>query len=507
MKHEKNVWPIIIKAVNTLVDFAKPTFGPAGNKIIVSRYNQIGILDDGAAVVRDFEVEDEFENKIIELVKTVAIKTNDRAGDGTTGSLIITQAILNEVGRVGDFDGRKISTELKTASEEAKDQLIKKARKINTKRELEQVAQISFDNPEVAKMIADLVYKTGHDGVVTVQESGTMDITYQIMDGYEFDRGFVSPYSITRPQRMDSEMSNAYILLTDYRLTSAYDVVPIMNKMLAAGKHELVIIAENIEGDALATLVRNRLEGKINVLGIGIPSFADKKEFLSDISVLTGAEIISLEKGNKMEDVSVEMLGRANQVVANADKTVIVGGKGKKSDMKNAIEAIKNELTKEISKGHKERLERRLAKLKNGVAVIKVGAMTKHEMEALKYKVEDAVNAVQLAYKSGIVCGGGLSLYRLKTSSELLNKALKQPAKYLFANSGIEERSANVWDDSEKAYNIVTGKEGKFLEVGVIDPVGVLIAQIESAISIANLLITSKGVLVEQVKKEEVQNA
>lgn len=497
------VWSTIVKATDSLVSYIAPTFGPSGFKVIVPNKfspRSPSVLDDGVAICEEFELEDEFENQVVNLIRKGAKKTNSRVGDGTTGSLIMLKAIIDEVNAQGKIDSRKVVAELQKAVKEAKEQLLKKAKKVTKVEELEKVARISFDNEKISKVIANLVYKVGHDGVITIQGSNTMETESEIVDGFEFEKGYISPYMATNQERMEAVIENPYILVTDFRFSLATDAIQLMEKLVKEGLRQVVIVAEAVEGDALATFVVNKMQGKFTAIIIGIPGYDDKSEFLDDLAYATGATVLQKDL-NKLEDFKVSMLGEARNIISKPESTVIVGGKGHKADISSAAKRIKTLMEK--SAGYKlDQLRKRLGRLVNGVAVIKVGASTEEEALTLKYKVEDAVNAVKVAYKSGIVPGGGCSLSNLKTSSDILNRALQMPFAQLFKNSGIEhfEFAAN----DKAVFNMVTGKSGDYLEVGVIDPVEVLIAQCESAVSIATLLISTTGILADFKEKETV---
>lgn len=493
IRSEYHPFPIIMSAVNKLVDMVRPTFGPAGNKVLISKDISKSVIDDGVTIAKEFQLEDEFENAVVNIIKDVAIKTNDRVGDGTTSSLIMLQAIMKGIKDAGMINTRHISEELKAAVLEATAQLRTKAKKISKLEDLEKVARISFDDEAIAKVIATLIHKIGPEGVIAVQDSNTLTVESEVVDGFDFDRGYISPYMVTNPERLEADLQDPVILVTDYRISVIAEFLPVLETILKAGHKNIVFVSEDFSGDALATVVVNKAQGNFTTLAIPTPGYdSDKNDFLNDLAVVTGATVISQHKGMKLEDFSLDMLGRAARVTSKQSQTVVIGGKGKKADINQAAFGVK--VLMETATGYKlEQLQKRLAKLMNGVAVIKVGAPTEHEMRALRYKVEDAVNAVKVAYKSGIVAGGGLSLARLKTSSKLLNTALQQPHQQLLENSQAE--TPNIPDN--QAWNAVTGEIGDYMKVGVVDPVEVLIAGIESAVSIANLLITTKGILVE----------
>lgn len=490
---QKNSFDIIRSAVNKTVDLIKPTFGPASNKVIIAKVTHGMVVDDGVQIARDLELTDPVEHAIMKVVREVAIKTNDRVGDGTTGSLILLQAIIEEVALRTSIDGRKIEKELKAGLEECKAQLLKMAKTIKTKEDLQKVAMVSFDNPEVAKIIADAWYQLGVDGTLTVDRSGTMETFSSLTEGVKIDNGYISPYMITNPDRMESVIEKPYILFTDYRLTEAKDVINIMDQLFSQKINNLVIIAENVEGSALSTLVINKVQGKFNAVAINAPK-ADMTNSLEDMAIMTGGKVFSEKKGDKIDLAKIEDLGRADRFIARRTESVIVGPRGKKDNIKKAIASLKAAMLVEENAGTKRQLNTRLSRFTNKVGVINVGAATENEVNALRYKADDAVHAVHAAFKSGVVAGGGVSLCNLKTSSSLLNAALKAPFRQLKTNCGIGEHKELAKDE---AINAVTGEIGNWMKIGVMDPVDVLIAQLESAVSIASILVSVTGMIVE----------
>ena len=498
--HSKT-FEIVKSAVNKMVDFIRPTYGPAGNKVIIAKSNYFSplVVDDGVQAARDFELDDQAENAVVKVVREVAVRTNDRVGDGTTGALIMVQAIINEIAKYNQINGREIERELKKGFAEVKEQLTFSAKQIRTKEELKKVAMVSFDNEKMAEMLADTYFKLGKDGIITIDKSPTMETTCETSAGVKIDRGYISPYMIINPERMESVLEKPYILITDYRITEAADLLPIMNKMAAANKRELVIIAENLEQSALATAVANRVQGKFLIVAIVAPAGDDRTVVLEDIAKMTGAKMFAQSKGDKLEEAEITDLGRAERFICKQEESVIVKPKGSKKEIKDAINMLRVAVEVETNERNKNNLKKRLGAYTNSIAVIKVGAPTENEQKALKYKVEDAVNAVKAAYKGGVVAGAGLSLARLQTSSPLLNKALKYPAKQLFENMGMTDFTL---PKNGTALNVVTGKTGNPMSVGVIDPVDVLIAGVESAVSIASILVTSSGMIVEIPKPE-----
>jgi chaperonin GroEL len=498
-----DVFEKIKKVVNDLVDTVRPTYGPASNKVIISKLTHSLVVDDGVQIARDFESSDPIENAIVRIIREVAIKTNDRVGDGTTSSLIMLQSIINEVSKKSNIDGRKIELELKKAVEEVKEILTKSAKQIKTKEDLKKVAMISFDNEKIAEMIADLYIKLGKDGLITIDKSPTMETTTEMTEGIKINSGYISPYMIINPERMESVIEKPYILITDYRITEVNDILPIMNKMAAENKRELVIIAENLEQNALATAVLNKIQGKFLIVAITAPSGDNRKVFLEDVALLTGGKMFTESKGDKLQNCEIKDLGRAERFICRQEESIIVGPKGNKKDVSGAVSALRKALETETTPSKKDFLTKRIGMYTNTVAVIKVGAMTENEQKALKYKVEDALNAVKSAYKHGVVRGAGLSLANIETSSSILNESLKYPAKQLLDNMGMDVDLYKSYK-KDSAVNVVTGKEGHFLDVGVVDPVDVLIAGCESAVSIASMLITSSGMIIESQK--EVNN-
>lgn len=497
----KDSFEKIRSAVDQTVDLIKPTFGPASNKVIIAKVTHGMVVDDGVQIARDLELADPVEHAIMKVVREVAIKTNDRVGDGTTGALIMTQAMINGIAQLPRFEGHKIEKELKAALDEAKQQLAKLARPIKTKEDLEKVARISFDNPEIATMISEAWFKLGVDGVLTVDRSGTMQTDLEMTDGIKLPRGYLSPYMITNPQRMEGVIEKPYILFTDYRLTEANDVINVMNQLAGKNITNLVIVAENVEGAALATLVINKMQGKFNAIAVTIPK--DDTVMLEDLAMMTGAKFFSEQKGDKVDQATIENLGRAERFIARRTESVIIGPRGDKKAIVKAIADLNMAANGESDEKAKKQIQKRIARFGNKVGVIKVGAPTDNEVNALKYKVEDAVNATHAAFKSGVVPGGGIGLANLHTESDLMNEALKAPFRQLKLNSGVDShRKLNKGE----AINVVTGEIGDWMKVGVLDPLDVLTAQLESAVSIVSLLVTTSGMIVEapkHLKQEE----
>lgn len=495
---QENTFPIIKSAVDKLVNTVKPTYGPASNKVVIAKFTHRLIVDDGVQIARDFELSDPAENAIVQHVKEVAIRTNDRVGDGTTSSLIMLQAIIDQVSKKRQWFGRQIEKELKLAVGEVAAQLRASAKAIETQEDLKKVARISYDDETVADMISGLYFKLGKDAIITVDKSPTLETYSELSDGITINRGYISPYMITNPERMETVLEKPYFLVTDYRITEPSDIIPIMTKMAEKNHRELVVIAENVEQSALATMVVNKVQGKFFTIAINAPSDGDRKIALEDIALMLGARMFTESKGDKLEDATIEDLGRATRFICKRDESVIIEPKGEKADVATAITALREAINVEQNEARKKELKQRLGRFTNTIAVIKVGAPTENEQKTLKYKVEDAVNAVREAYVGGVVCGGGMALARVETSSPLLNEALKYPSRQLMYNMGIENKRLTLGEG--EAYNVVTEQQGQFMDVGVVDPVEVLIAGVESAVSVASILVTSHAMLVETVK-------
>lgn len=496
---QKDTFDVIRSAVNKTVNLIAPTYGPSSNKVIIAKVTHGFVVDDGVQIARDLEFDDANENAVLKVVRETAIRTNDRVGDGTTGALIMLQAIIEERAKQTGRSPREIEQELKKGFEEVKAKLTASAKPIRTKEELIKVARIAFDDMKIAEIIADTWFKIGKDGMITVDRSGTMETVSDMSDGIKIDRGYISPYMVTNPSRMESVIEKPHILLTDYRLTEVNDILPAMNLLAEKQIFNLIVICDNMEQNALATAMVNKAQGKFNLIAINNPQ---GETDMDDIALLTNAKMFSMKKGDKLQDIKMENFGRAERIIVRQKETVIVGPKGVKKNVEKAKSDLRQMITASATQGGKEVFKKRLAFFTNKVAVIKVGAPTENEVIALKYKIDDAVNSTHAAFKNGVVSGAGLALHSLTTSSDILNEALKAPFRQLKRNMGIEKHQTLK---PGEAINVVTGKVGKFMEVGVVDPVDVLIAQVESAVSIAGLLITTSGMIVEPPKhiKEE----
>ena len=519
------------KGVDQLAAAVKITLGPKGRNVILGKsYGSPQVTNDGVTIAKDIELEDKFENMGAELVKEVASKTNDAAGDGTTTAVVLAQAIIHEGLKYAAAGVNVIS--LRQALEDATAHIVKKlqemAKPVKTKEEIVQVATISAESEELGKIIAEAVEKVGKDGAVTVEESQGTGIEKEIVGGMQFDRGYVSPYMITNAERMESVIEDPYILLTDKKISSIQTILPLLEKIAKSGKKELVIIAEEVEGDALATLVVNRLRGAFNALAVKAPGFGDRrKEMLEDIATVTGGKIIAEELGLKLENVELNMLGRARRVVSDKDNTTVVGGKGKKEEVEKRIAQIRGQIEKTTSEYDREKLQERLAKLAGGVAIIKVGAATETEMKYIKLKIEDAVSATKAALSEGIVAGGGTAFLKVSTLLEkesknaveekqiaykILLRALEEPITQIAENSGrrggeitVKIKDKILTDQKSNAgYDALNDRiVSDMIKEGIVDPVKVTRSALQNAVSAAAMFLTTEAAIAELPKKEE----
>lgn len=516
------------KGVDTVANAVKVTLGPRGRNAIIDKgYGSPTITNDGVSIAKEITLKDKFENMGAEIVKEVANKTNELAGDGTTTATILTQALLTEGLKhtTMGVNAMGVRRGMEMASVDVVKALREMAKQISTTEEIKQVATISAESEEIGAKIAETIEKVGKDGVVTVEESQSFGIETEFTEGMEFDRGYVSPYMITNTERMEAEYKNALVLITDKKVSSAKDILPLLEQVAQTGKKELVIIADDVDGEALATFVVNKLRGGFSVLAVKAPGYGDrKKEILNDIAVMTGGQVISEEVGLTLEKTEISQLGKADRVVATKDKTVIVGGQGKKEAITARVDTLRSQLAQTDSKFDKEKLEERIAKLSGGVAVIKVGAATETEMKYLKLKIEDAVNATKAAIEEGIVPGGGTSLSRVagivegrvdKTlgRDELIGyrivlKALEEPLKQLADNVGkddgavivqkVKDAGGNAGYDAAKAEMV-----DDMIKAGIIDPVKVGRAGVQHAVSAVAILLTSEVAIADAPEPEK----
>lgn len=518
----------IDKAANTV----KVTLGPRGRNVALDKgYGGPTITNDGVSIAKEISLRDKFENMGAEIVKEVATKTNDIAGDGTTTSVVLLQAIVEEGMKHTEagLSAMAVRTGIEKAAAEAVAALKSLAKKIGSDEEIMQVATISAESPEIGQIIADTIKAVGKDGVVTVEESQSMGIEKEVVEGMEFDRGYASAYMVTDVARMESSLKDPLILVTDKKVSNVQEILPLLQKVAESGKKELVVIADEVEGEALNTFVLNKLRGSFNVLAVKAPGYGDRKaEMLEDIATVVGAEVITEKTGGSFEKAALAMLGRASKVIATKDKTVIVGGKGGKKNIDARAAMVRAQIKETTSKFDKEKLEERLAKLAGGVAVIRVGAATETEMKYLKLKIEDAVNATKAAIEEGIVAGGGSALAHvarmlgvagtkkknedrvpseMRVGYSIVIKALEQPLRQIAANADVDPGVVlqEVWKSgTSSGYDAVADKVvSNMLEVGIIDPVKVTRTALERAASAAAILLTTEAAVAEEPKEEK----
>jgi len=505
-----------------LANAVKVTLGPKGRNVVLGKsYGAPVITNDGVSIAKEIELEDKTENMGAQIVKEASEKTNDMAGDGTTTACVLAQALIAEGLKnvTAGANPLAIKRGIDKGVEAVVANLKEMSKPVTKKEEMAQVATISAESAELGNLIAEVMTEVGKDGVVTVEESKNLDIRKEIVKGLQFDRGYSSAYMVTDAERMEAALEDPYILITEKKISSLPELLPILEKVMQTGKKELLIIADDIEGDALATLVVNKLRGIFNALAVKAPGFGDrKKEMLADIAAVTGATVVSEQLGMKLENVTIKDLGSARRVVAGKEKTVIVEGKGDKELIENRVKQIKNEITKTESDFDKEKLQERLAKLAGGVAVIKVGATTEIEQKARQHKTEDAVSATRAAVEEGIVPGGGVALLnsvkaldKLQVDGEeaiginILRRALEEPIRQIAANAGVE--GAVVIEKIRQnngtvGFNAAKMKYEDMLAAGVVDPTKVVRATIQNAASAASILLTTEAMVVEKPKKE-----
>ncbi|HOZ36864.1 MAG TPA: chaperonin GroEL [bacterium] len=510
--------------VDKLANAVKVTLGPKGRNVVLGEsYGSPTITKDGVTVAKAIELEDKFEDMGAELLKEVATKTNDVAGDGTTTATLLAQSIITE--GIKNVAAGGSAPEIKRGIEKGVEEVVKVLREkiskpVKSNEDIAQVASISANDPEIGKIIAEVMKEVGKDGVITVEESQELGVKKEVVEGLQFDKGYVSAYMVTDPNRMEAIWQDPYILVTDRKITAINDILPILEKVAQSGRKDLVMIADEVEGEALATLVVNKIRGILNVLAVKAPGYGDrKKEMLEDIAVLTGARVISEEVGLKLENVDLSDLGEARKVVATKENTTIVEGKGDKKEIEERIAKIKKEMELTDSSFDKEKLQERLAKLSGGVAVLKIGAATETEMKEKKHRMEDALSATKAAVEEGVVVGGGVALIRamqeIKDLSfegeeqiglNILRRALEEPAKQIAFNAGKD--GAVVAEEIKKhegafGYNAKANKYEDLVAAGIIDPTKVTRSALQNAASIASLLLTTEAVVAELPEKKD----
>ena len=519
------------RGVDTLADTVKVTLGPKGRNVVLDKkYGAPTITNDGVTIAEDIEIgatpenpEKQFENIGAQIIKEVASKTNEVAGDGTTTATVLAQAMIDE--GLKNVTAGANPMALRRGIEKATEKVVKELKKISkpikTSQEIAQVAAISASDTSIGKLIAETMDVVGREGVITVEESQTLGLTKEVVEGMQFDRGYVSAYFVTDAARMEAVIENPSILITDKKISAVNDIVPLLEKLAQTGKKDIVIIADEVEGEALATMVVNKLRGTLNVLAVKAPGFGDRrKEMLEDIAVLTGGSVISEDVGLSLENVDLSALGEARKVIADKDNTTIIEGKGEESAVKARVEQIKNQIKVTESDFDKEKLQERFAKLSGGVAVIKVGAATEVEQKEKQHRIEDALSATRAAVEEGIVPGGGAALIRAakglddidlesdeKVGSEIVKTSLEAPLKQIANNAG--EKADVIIDliskdeDPNVGYDFATSKKEDMLKAGIVDPVKVTRSALQNAASAAGMLLTTEAVVADLPEEEK----
>ena len=509
--------------VNKLADAVKVTLGPRGRNVVLDKgFGAPTITNDGVTIAKEIELEDKFENMGAQLVKEVATKTNDVAGDGTTTATLLAQIMINEGLKnvTAGSNPMVIRRGIQKGVDAVVEEVLSQAQKVSGRQEIAQVATISADSAEVGKLIADVMEKVGNEGVITVEEGQTLGLDYDVVEGMQFDQGYISAYMVTDANSMEAVLSDPYILVTDKKISSIQDILPLLESLATTGKKELVIVAEDVEGTALATIVYNKIQGVFTMLAVKAPGFGDRrKEMIKDIAAITGATVISEEVGLKLDAAKVEHLGRAGKVRADKEKTTIIEGRGDTAAIKARIADIKNQIEKSTSDYDKEKLRERQAKLSGGVGVIKVGAATEVELKEKKHRIEDALSATRAAVEEGIVSGGGVALVdsikaldkatlegEEKIGVAILRRALEEPLRQIAENAGkdgavIVEQVRHM--DKGSGYDAAKDEFGNMIERGIIDPAKVTRTALQNAASIAQMVLTTEAVVTDLPDKKE----
>lgn len=523
IKFDEDARRAMERGVNALADTVKVTLGPKGRNVVLQKsFGSPVITNDGVTIAREIELEDPFENMGAQLVKEVATKTNDIAGDGTTTATLLAQAIIRE-GLKNVAAGANpmiLKKGIEAAVIAAVEELKNTTKKVETSEEIAQIASISAGDETIGKLISEAMDKVGKDGVITVEESKTMGTELTVVEGMQFDRGYLSAYMVTNTEKMEAVLDNPYILITDKKISSIQEILPILEQVVQSGR-TLVIIAEDVDGEALATLVVNKLRGTFNCVAVKAPGFGDRrKEMLRDIAILTGGEVISEELGYELKDATIEMLGNATTIKIDKENTIIVHGAGDSQAIQDRVKQIKAQYEESTSEFDKEKLQERLAKLTGGVAVINVGAATETEMKEKKLRIEDALNATRAAVEEGLVSGGGVALLATagvvakvaegltgdaKTGAKIIQKALEEPVRQIAINAGLEgsvivEKIKN----SAKGigFDALNEVYVNMIEAGIVDPTKVTRSALQNAASVASMLLTTEAAVADEPKEE-----
>ena len=510
----------LLEGVNKLADTVKVTLGPKGRNVVLDKsYGAPLITNDGVTIAKEIELEDKFENMGARLVKEVSTKTNDVAGDGTTTATVLAQSMIKEGVKnvAAGADPMAVKRGMQKAVKAAVEAIKSNAKMVSGTEDIARVATVSADNAEVGKLIAEAMEKVTSDGVITVEESKTAETYSEVVEGMQFDRGYITPYFCTDSEKMEAVLEDAYVLVTDKKISVIQDLLPLLEQIVQSGK-KLLIIAEDIEGEALTTLILNRLRGTFTVVGVKAPGFGDRrKEMLQDIATLTGATVVSGDVGIELKDATLDMLGTAHQVKVDKENTTIVDGGGSSEDIKSRIAQIRSQIETTTSDFDREKLQERLAKLSGGVAVIKVGAATEVEMKEQKLRIEDALSATKAAVEEGIVAGGGTALVaaipaveKVLSSTEdsdentgvsIILRALEEPVRQIAANAGLEgsviinELMSN--SDANYGFDVTTKKYGDMLSAGIVDPAKVTRSALQNASSVASMVLTTESLVTD----------
>ena len=528
LKFDEDARRSLESGVNKLADAVKVTLGPKGRNVVLDKkFGAPTITNDGVSIAREIELEDPFENMGAQLVKEVATKTNDIAGDGTTTATVLAQALVREGLRnvAAGANPTALKRGIEKAVGAAVDNLAEQAKEVDDKAEIAQVAAISAADPAIGEVISDAIDKVGKDGVVTVEESNTFGMELEFTEGMQFDKGYLSPYFVTDPERQEAVLENPYLLFVNSKISAVSDLVPVLEKVMQGGR-PLLIVAEDVEGEALATLVVNKIRGTFNSVAVKAPGFGERrKAMLADMAILTGGQVISEEVGLKLDNTTLDLLGQARKVVVTKDDTTIVEGAGTEDDVKGRIAQIKREIDDTDSDWDREKLQERLAKLSGGVAVVKVGAATEVELKEKKHRIEDALSATRAAIEEGIVAGGGTALLRARsavsgvvdsldgdeaTGGRIVHRALEAPARLIADNAGLEGAVVIQQVEAETGsmgLNAATGELVDLVKAGVIDPAKVTRAALQNAASIAGLLLTTECLVADQPEEEPAMPA
>ncbi|MFO1546866.1 chaperonin GroEL [Lactiplantibacillus plantarum] len=524
LKFSEDARSAMLKGVDQLADTVKSTLGPKGRNVVLEQsYGSPTITNDGVTIAKAIELDDHFENMGAKLVSEVASKTNDIAGDGTTTATVLTQSIVNE-GMKNVTAGANpvgIRRGIEEATKTAVDSLHAMAHEVKTQEDIAQIASVSSASEETGKLIAEAMEKVGHDGVITIEESRGVDTSLDVVEGMQFDRGYLSQYMVTDNDKMEADLDNPYILITDKKISNIQDILPLLQSIVEQGK-PLLIIADDISGEALPTLVLNKMRGTFNVVAVKAPGFGDRrKEQLQDIAILTGGTVITDDLGLELKDTTIDQLGQANKVTVTKDNTTIVEGAGSKDAISERVEFIRNQIGETTSDFDKEKLQERLAKLAGGVAVVRVGAATETELKERKYRIEDALNATRAAVEEGFVAGGGTALINVikdvaalketgdvQTGINIVKRALEEPVRQIAENAGLEGSVIVEKMKEQKpgvGFNAATDEWVDMIKAGIVDPTKVTRSALQNAASVSALLLTTEAVVAE--KPEENASA